>query len=84
MCSYILIWLRLKSVVASLAPAPHLAVFEARIERKTGIELELAEQEEALPPLAKRGKPRRKQPSRPRAESPESEGKAVKSRLRRP
>ncbi|CAJ1348251.1 unnamed protein product [Effrenium voratum] len=67
-----------------LAEIRVLQDLKARIERKTGIELELAEQEEALPPLAKRGKPRRKQPSRPRAESPESEGKAVKSRLRRP
>ena len=58
-----------------LATIRVLQDLKARIEGKTGIQLELAEQEEALPPLAKRG------PRGPRRE-PKRDG--VKGRLRRP
>lgn len=55
-----------------LATIRVLQDLKAHIEGKTGIQLELAEQEEALPPLAKRGRgPRR-----------ESKRDGVKSRLR--
>ena len=72
-----------------LATIRVLQDLKARIESKSGIELELAEQEEALPPLAKRGN--KNQPSKPRRESRETvesaataAGSGVKGRLRRP
>lgn len=58
-----------------LATIRVLQDLKARIESKTGIQLELAQQEEALPPLAKRG---------PRGPRRESKRDGVKSRLRRP
>lgn len=58
-----------------LATIRVLQDLKARIEGKTGIQLELAEQEEALPPLAKRGRGPRLR---------ESKRDGVKSRLRRP
>ena len=75
-----------------LATIRVLQDLKARIESQTGIQLELAEQEEALPPLAKRGSPR-KDKAKPRKKEPQTKEKektavaqspGLKGRLRRP
>lgn len=65
-----------------LATIRVLQDLKARIESKTGIQLELAEQEEALPPLAKRGPKRERREPKDSKDSKDST--KVKSRLRRP
>jgi len=70
-----------------LATIRVLQDLKARIESKTGIELELAEQEEALPPLAKRGRRdgvRAKRPAATAGPEQRVESSGVKGRLRRP
>eukprot|EP00439_Symbiodinium_sp_Y106_P084106 s176_g24.t3 len=57
-----------------LATIRVLQDLKARIESQTGIQLELAEQEEALPPLAKRGSPR-KDKAKPRKKEPQTKEK---------
>ena len=70
-----------------LATIRVLQELKARIESQTGTQLELAEQEEALPPLAKRGPggPGRRQSREKKSkESNKEAAQGLKAKLRRP